>query len=51
LKGEKCIVDYSLHFKNDEYCVKRWEGVGSDDEDVRSWLIGGWTYHKGSKVR
>jgi hypothetical protein len=36
LKGEKDIIDYSFHFNNDEYCVKRWEGVGDDDKDVRS---------------
>jgi hypothetical protein len=51
LKRGKDIVECSPHFKNDEYCVRRWEGVGSDDEDVKSWLIGDWTYHERSKVR
>jgi hypothetical protein len=46
LRAEEDIVDHSLHLKMDEYCAKKWERVGSD-EDVRSWLIGGWTYHEG----
>ncbi len=40
------IVDHCLHLKSDEYCVRKWEGVGFD-EDVKSWLTGGWTYHEG----
>jgi len=39
------IVDYFFHLKTDEYCVRKWERVGSDDEDMESWLIGGKTYH------
>jgi hypothetical protein len=49
LRGEENIIDRSLHFKGDEYCVRKWKGVGNDDEDARSWLIDGWTYHEGSK--
>jgi hypothetical protein len=49
LRGEENIVDRSFHLKGDEYYVRKWKGVGNDDEDARSWLIEGCTYHEGLK--